>query len=712
MSIFKEEALAYLKQGYSVIPDRAKSKIPAIEAWNTYATKLPSLEEVSNWCSIPDANISVLFGQMTGIVGIDLDTNDEKILSAISHLLPNSPVERVGSKGYVRFFKYSGESSQEVFEHYLDPVDGLTKKRVILELLSTGKKCTIAPSIHPSGKPYIWTDKGLLDVDKEALPRLPANLMNVIAEKLKLQQNSFVDSYKISAGRNSALGTYCAEIIHRQDDVETAINKLMDYDKRVNTASLFDDGTEFKTNLPIINAGKFYFNYLESINIKRKKQQLEPELPTQILKLGEESLKHAFSFEIKHAYLELPTPTGILKQIVDYIITKSYVEQPALALSSALVTLGTLVSRKMLFQGVTPNLFILNVASSGSGKDCVQQAAKTLLKAAKAPQLIGASNYPSEASIIAFLDKQPARLDIIDECSSFLKAASSGGAPYQTGIGDTLCELYTSANEQYLGKVLAAEGGKRVGQCYRPHLNILGSTTFRGISEGISHSTLEKGLFARFITFFGEDSKPAKRIKVPVAVPSDLQSRLEYLGAWQNPLAVGNITENLPAYEVQIEKDADELLDNYFYELDDMKCKTTIDTASKPIVARLYQQMLKMILLSAVSNMGKKTCPVVTITDVKFGHDLILYYYSKINDFIDTTLHDNDRGRSVNKVLRLIKSGGKTGISNVELIIGCKSIRPMERDEIVRDLIISKQISKKEAVIDNIIVHTLCYNGE
>lgn len=709
MSIYKEHALEYLKKGYVVIPDKKDSKIPAIMGWNTYATKMPSIEEVNQWCSIEDANISVLFGGLSGVIGLDLDTDDEHIMAQIGHLLPKSSVERRGSKGFVRFFKFSGESSQEVFDNYIDPIDNKPKKRVILELLSTGKKATIPPSIHPNKHAYLWVGNSLLDIEKDSLPSLPPNLLNVIAEKLKLQQNSFSENTKYSSGRNSALGAYCADLIKRQDDVESAIGKLVDFDKNNNESPLFSDGEEFKTRLPIVNAGKFYFNYLESINIKREKACLLPELPTKILAFDKTETTR---LGIDKEEIVLPIPEGVLKSMLNYILEKSYVEQPALAIASALVTLGTLVSRKVVFQGVTPNLYILNVAGSGSGKDSVQQAAKTLLKSAKMVHLIGASQYPSEASIIAFLAQQPVRLDIIDEASSFLKSASSGGAPYQSGIGDTLCELYTSANEQYLGKVLAAEGGKRIGQCYRPHINILCSTTFRGVSEGISHSTLEKGLFARFLTFFGEDNKPAKRIRYPVPISADLQAKLEYWGAWQNPKATGNIVDNQPPYEVGIEKDADDLLDQYFYRLDDLKCNTTKDTVSKPIVARLYQQMLKLVLLHTISTTKKDFLPKVTTKDVEFGYIMIQYFYSQINEFIETTLCDNDRSRNVNKLLLLIKSAGATGISNIDLLKQSKSIRPQERLEIIKDLYETQLINKKESIFNDAIIHTFFYIGD
>lgn len=713
-SIYKQHALKYLRKGYSVIPDQKGSKVPCITGWNSYAKKMPSLEEVNQWCEIKDANISILFGEMNGIVALDLDTNDEEIIGKIAHLLPDSPVSKFGSKGWTRFFKFNGEASQEVYENYVDESDGVTKKRVILELLSSGKKTTIPESIHPKGMPYKWIGSSLLDVDKESLPTLPSNLLSVIAEKLKLNQNSFGDASKVHSGRNSALGAFCADLIKNQYDLETAVNKLIDYDVKTNTPPLFSDSEEFKTPYPVINATKFYVNYLESINIKRKNNNLLPELPMQITAIDTKSANLDTEIGSKEVF-ELPKATGLLKEMIDYILAKSYVEQPVLAMSSALVTLGTLVSRKTLFQGVTSNLYVLNIGSSGSGKDSVQQAAKTMLKAAKADRFLGASAYPSEASIIAFLSANPVRLDVIDEAASFLKSASSGGASYQTGIGDLLCELYTSSNEHYLGKTLGSDGGKKVGECYRPHLNILCSTTFRGVSEGISHSTLEKGLFARFLTFFGEDSKPAKRIRNQVHVPKELADRLAYWAAWENPKGTGDIggfLGNTPPFEIGIEKDADELLDKYFYKLDDLKCKTSEQSVSKPVIARLYQQMLKIIMISCISNTKGTQIPKATVQDVQFGYDMIRFFASQINDFIENTIHDNERSRFVNKILSLIKKAGHNGITNVELLNRSSWIRGNDRQEIIRDLSESKKIMITQKVVNGAALHVFTYIGE
>jgi hypothetical protein len=692
MSIFKENCLAYLKAGYSVTPGRGKK--PLIKEWSKYCERLPTLEEVQEWCNFPEANIDICLGEASGIIALDFDSIDPELIKQIEYLLPDSPVERRGSKGWVRFYQYSGEPTQ-----VLSTTNSEGKKEVVLELLSTGKKVTIAPSIHPLGMPYVWTKKPLLEVNKKDLPKMPPMLFAHLSSKIKiLESNVFSSVQKTESGRNSELSKLCSQLIAEQIDVDTAVQRLMDHDKEQNEVPLFSDISENRTSIPFINASKFYVSHLESINLKREREHLHPELPVRSLiqMLGPAS-------EIKKVVaLPMPKASGTLGMIQEYIMERSFVEQPVFAMSSSLVFLATLVSRKLTFQNVTPNIYALNIADSGSGKDICQQSIKTLLAAANARHLIGAATYPSEASILVNLATQPSRIDIIDEASSFLKSASSGGAAYQTGIGDLLCELYSCSNDHYLGKILASDGGKRVGECQRPHLNILCSTTYKGLSEAINHSTLEKGLFARFLTFFGENDKPAKRIKKAVGIPSDLIDSLQHWVKFENPLANGNITNNHPAFAVDITVEADRELDDCFRSFDNMRLGTGSSGILRPVAARLYQQMLKLILLSAVSNTKVGTLPKVQVNDVKFGYALTMYFYENVSKFIKDSLYENTRVRSLKKILGFIKEAGPEGITSGELVKLCLTMSQSDRKEILIDLKESNQISVEKGTTDMI----------
>ena len=110
MQLYREYAKEYVDSGYSVIPDKFGGKHPLIKGWTNFCTELPSDSDISNWSnSFNEANLAVCLGEASGIIALDFDCEDEEIIKAIEHILPDSPCAKVGSKGWTRFFRYNGE---------------------------------------------------------------------------------------------------------------------------------------------------------------------------------------------------------------------------------------------------------------------------------------------------------------------------------------------------------------------------------------------------------------------------------------------------------------------------------------------------------------------------------------------------------------------------------------------------------------------------
>lgn len=702
MSIYSKNCLAYLRKGFSVIPDSGKK--PIVKQWTQYSKRQPTQEEIKLWSeSFPKANISLMLGKESKIVVLDFDETDEKIIKTIEHLLPKSPIERIGKKGFARFFQYSGESNKEIFRM----VDG--KKKVILELLSDRKKITIPPSIHPdTNKSYVWVDKAILDVKIEDLPKLPPFLFDRLEDKLKIfNTDSYDNKSKVQEGRNLSLSTHVGKIIQKPHTLLSAVQDLVDFDKEHHDKPLFADKEETKFNDPNFNALIFYMNHLTSINTKRSEEFKKLELPILSTEVNHlDSLLNKSKSKTK-----LPEPTGLMKQVFDYILEHSYIEQPVFALSASMSLLGTLASRKFTFQNTTPNCYILNIADSGSGKDSCQQVIKDLLfKINAGNKLLGATSYPSEAAIIKNLEVSPVRLDVIDECSTFLSAAAKGGASYAVGIGDTLCELFSCSNGYYLGKALASMN-LNIGAVHRPHINLLCSTTFRGLHESISITALEKGLFARFLVFFGENNNKGKRV-LSIKPPSqDMLDKLEYFYKFiPHSKNNGNFTQfNCPAYKIPCTRSANNLLTEYHQHFDRMRVLSKSDGFRRPIISRLYQHMLKIVLLSAISNTELGKLPIVKPADVDFGYKLINYYLDNIIDFVKDNLYASPRDMKLNKVLNAIKRSEK-GLTNIELARQCSFLNINERIDIIKDLKEANRIVI-EPVVDGEGQYTFHYLG-
>ena len=90
----------YRQKGFSVIPGKYGSKLPAIKQWSEYCFRLPTVDENDSWCrNFSETNLDLALGEASGVIALDLDCTDQRILDVILPMLPKSPVVKRGSKG-------------------------------------------------------------------------------------------------------------------------------------------------------------------------------------------------------------------------------------------------------------------------------------------------------------------------------------------------------------------------------------------------------------------------------------------------------------------------------------------------------------------------------------------------------------------------------------------------------------------------------------
>ena len=68
---------AYTEAGFSCFPLIAKSKKPELKSWQPFQSRKPTAEEVERWVSdYPDANVANVTGAISGVVVLDIDSED------------------------------------------------------------------------------------------------------------------------------------------------------------------------------------------------------------------------------------------------------------------------------------------------------------------------------------------------------------------------------------------------------------------------------------------------------------------------------------------------------------------------------------------------------------------------------------------------------------------------------------------------------------
>lgn len=700
-NIFAEYQKSYMERGLSVIPGKYGSKMPAIKDWSAYCYRLPTVDEVMSWTTnFSETNLDLALGEASGIVALDIDCTDQRILDVIMPILPESPVVKVGSKGETRFFRYTGETTDSL------KFNG----EMVVEILSNNKKTTLPPSRHPNGLTYKYTsDETLLTINKNDLPILPPALFSHLGSVLRSTFPDMINESlgKIKSGRNDELSSYCGTLIQESTPIGEAVQLLIQFDKDHNDPPLFTDANEFRHTEPVSNALMFYSNHLNTVNNKHYRDSNTYEVPIlpKINNLGD-SVGKPQGAETRKRQKSLSdimslAPT-VLKTLHTTLLNNSWVKQPDLAFGALLTLVSTLTSRKVVFQGMSPNLYVLNISPSGSGKDKPQSFVKEILINMRADSLLGSGDYVSDASLMDGLANKPVRLDIMDEAGGILRSVNSGKSEYNGKMADVLAELYTSSNTKYLGRS-TAEGNK--GACYRPNVNILASTTPTGFSEGVSRKAIEKGLMGRFLIFLGDNEAKAERLRSFPKVPEYVMQQLSFWFAFRPEdyvkedeleFELGGIKQSF--VDLKATKEAENRLDEIFAELDTLRRTTEATDPKLPIIARLYQQMVKIVMISSAMRTIQDV-PVIQKDDVEFGYSVIMYYYETVESVVDQYIFENRTQMNSQKVINMINKNGGI-MTKTELYQSTQNLTKRERENIIDDLLESQLIGRQLESID------------
>jgi P4 family phage/plasmid primase-like protien len=139
----------YLAKGWSIIPIKRGSKLPAISEWTTYQTRKPTLEEVTKWWTdMPEANIALICGKISGVIVVDIDSGKgEPDLTGLE--LPPTLSSKTGGGGKHFIYKWR--------EGLIGAKIGIRK---LVDIRSDNSYIVLPPSLHSSGNLYEWSMLG------------------------------------------------------------------------------------------------------------------------------------------------------------------------------------------------------------------------------------------------------------------------------------------------------------------------------------------------------------------------------------------------------------------------------------------------------------------------------------------------------------------------------------------------------------------------
>lgn len=231
MGIFAQTAPAYYAKGIPVIPLHRKEKRPVPLDWSRFHDMPVEPETQEAWINgTPDGNIGIVLGKQSGVVMMDIDTEDQALISLIQGLLPKSPWIRIGQKGMVLAFRYTGMRTFRIKN-----VSGES----ICELLSERTQCVLPPSIHPkTQQPYKANCELLSVIDNlpSLEPQIEAILRGALeAAGVKLSHSGWtrVTDYVSSGSRDVSMtekaGLFAYAVMRGERSLKEAIGMLRSY---------------------------------------------------------------------------------------------------------------------------------------------------------------------------------------------------------------------------------------------------------------------------------------------------------------------------------------------------------------------------------------------------------------------------------------------------------------------------------------------------
>jgi archaellum biogenesis ATPase FlaH len=214
-----EWARLYKAKGFSVIPLKHKSKIPAIESWKEYQTRKATDDELNRWFgNSSNFNIGIVTGKESGIAVIDLDS-ERAVQFARENHFPKSPLVQTGKKsGYHAYCKYK------------DGVRGFQKRDDLpdIDLRAEGNYVVAPPSIHESGTQYTWL-KGLNEIPLADLPEI------ILTQRTE-HKTPLRDLYKgvHKGNRNDALARLTGSLVNDELPYNECLEFALSWNQRNN----------------------------------------------------------------------------------------------------------------------------------------------------------------------------------------------------------------------------------------------------------------------------------------------------------------------------------------------------------------------------------------------------------------------------------------------------------------------------------------------
>ena len=373
--------------------------------------------------------------------------------------------------------------------------------------------------------------------------------------------------------------------------------------------------------------------------------------------------------QLPERLLDVP---GFVNDLKDHTLrTAKYPNRP-LALAGALAMLSMLTGRK--FRNASDNrtnLYLLALAPSSAGKDAPRRVNMSLAVQTGYGEHMGDA-FASGEGLEDALTLTPCMLFQTDEIAFLFNSLKGTEARFNT-MNAVLLKAFTSANGVYARRRKAVQTGRNAGaplptSIRNPHLVLYGTATPEKFYQSLNKDELVNGLVGRCLILEGERRRMNDSLAVGAEFPDSVLNTVAALReiGRENILTGDPQVLTIPetpearALARELELEANKYYDDaYERHLD----------AEMAIWGRAFEKAEKLAMLYALSQ--SVTAPRLTPEAYRWGWDVAKFSTKRLLFMADCYVYDSEFDKEVRKVVRLLRDHNGR-MSHSRLIRACR----------------------------------------
>lgn len=371
----------------------------------------------------------------------------------------------------------------------------------------------------------------------------------------------------------------------------------------------------------------------------------------------------------------LLTVPGVLGAMVNWVNSTSSKPQPYFAVQAALAFGSVVMGRKFCTtQKNWTNLYFLNIAVSGGGKEHAKTVIEECLRAAGLDQLIGACEYTSDSAIDSLLLDKPTHISIIDEMGLLLEVGNSKNNHNGGTARKRLMEMFGRSHSTLTPKAYSTAGlskEARKQQSSRavenPSLTVLGMTTPGTFYNAVGSGSLKDGFLNRFIIVNSDLGRQPSQDVDYTAPPEDVirwakTSRIKGAG----DIAHTQIDTQHDTRPEPTVLAFDPAAAQLFKKLD-AQCIARMDELEEQGLSEMYVRVREIAM--KVSLIVGHSCGSDSINaeHAQWAIDYVRFWADRAIVELAANVADNPFSSLCNDVVNLVKQAGAKGITVPEL---------------------------------------------